>query len=278
MKLDKILVPVDFSNCSKNALRIAAEIAEKKNAEIEVINAIHMPSRADGNVMGANIIIPSILTDYEKRVDEDLNTLKTEIPALSRIKFKTKKIVSVFRDAVYTCLANDDIDLVVMGTKGLHGGMEKILGSSSADVISFSKVPVLMVPENTTSLFMDRIGFAADLEEIDDIKKLDTLKYFAELTGAKIHVFHIIKNDKDQLEQSANNLKIAEFLQGTDAVFHSESEGNITKSILYYIELYQLQMLVMLPRQHDLINRLLYGSATKKVAMNIHVPLLTIHE
>lgn len=280
MEIKKILVPTDFSACSINALKIAAGLAKGQNASIEIVHAVHVPAHPHADVLAAHSLVEPILEDYEKKTDLKFAKLKKQIPELAKVSCSVQKFVSLPSDAIHTVLSTSDIDLVVMGTKGSHDILEKLVGSMSAEVIRFSKIPVLMVPENVQSLNIGSMAFAADLKEIKDTSKLDMLVFFAKASGAELTVFHFSNEyDDGHLEELAReNMKLMDKLKGIKVNYASLDEQTVSDGILKFIEKYKIDMLAMYPRHHGLWDRIIHTSTTKKIAMRIKIPLLTIHE
>lgn len=280
MKINKILVPIDFSPCAINALKIAATLAKDHKASLEIINAIHMPQHPHADVMFAGSLIQPILSEYESDVEENFKQLEIDIPLLREVKYSTKKFVSVPTDAIYTCLEKDDIDLIVMGTKGSHDGLEKLVGSISADVIRFSSKPVLMIPENITSLQVETIGIAADLKRMHQMEKLQILATLANALGASVKILHIAKEDDTDhlIEEAHERINLKEIFKNVKTSYIWMSEMNIQEGIFDFIHSHQIDMLAMYPRHHNFWDRLVKGNTTKKVAHNIKIPLFTVHD
>jgi nucleotide-binding universal stress UspA family protein len=278
MKAQNILVPLDFSKCSKNALKIAIGLAQSNHATLYLLNAIHIATPYV-DVTGGHSLVEPIIEDYEKRVENEFEVLKKEFVQLRNVDYVIKKYVCMVSDAIDMCLKEENIDIIIMGTKGSHSTLEKLIGGVSADVISQTNVPVLLIPENISSLAFNRIGYAADFDNIDDLGKLEPLIYFAQLTKAEIQIFNITKNVGDiSFEKSRQSLKISNYLKEVNHSFHTIEDDKIVHGIFEFIEEHSLDMLAIYPRKHGFFKRILKGSVTKKIAMDIHIPLLSIHE
>lgn len=280
MKIQKILVPIDFSPCSLNALKIAAGIARQQNAAIEVVNAVHVPAHPHADVVAAGSLVRPLLAEYEQQVEDKFLALKEDLPELEGITFETRKFISFPTDAIHSCLEKDDIDLIVMGTKGSHDVLEKLIGGVTTDVIRFAKVPVLVIPENVQQLDIKTIGFATDLHQIEDIQKLEILSVLATSMDAEIKMFHIAqKDDVDHLaEIGKEKMKLLNSFETQNHSYVWVAEEQVTDGIFDFIDSHHLDMLAMYPRHHDVWDRIFKGSVTKKVVMRIEIPLLTIHE
>ncbi|HEX2868091.1 MAG TPA: universal stress protein [Ignavibacteriales bacterium] len=140
--IKKILVPVDFSEFSKNALRYAAQFAEENAAVklylIYVIEPVIYP--ADFSM--GQVALPSVELEINLKAKDELENLaKKEIPeSMSyEVIIKTgKPFVEINETA-----SEIDADLVIIASHG-HTGMEHILfGSTAEKVIRKAPCPVL---------------------------------------------------------------------------------------------------------------------------------------
>ena len=77
MNIRKILVPVDFSDCSKNALRSAANLGRLIDAELLLIHAYHVP--VPHVEAGASAIVQPLMEGYEENVDSEFQALVSSL-------------------------------------------------------------------------------------------------------------------------------------------------------------------------------------------------------
>lgn len=275
MKIKRILVPLDFSECSINALRIAIKIAQKHSSHLELMNTVNihnMPNR---------VLVSSVVAEYQTVIQSDqFENVIQEIPELSQVHYAIKKMQGTPKNAIYTCLEKDKIDLVIMGTKEEHDPLEKLVGTLSADVIEFSNVPVIVIPESIKNMNMRRVGFATDLQKITDINQLDLLIELVKIANAKLEVFHIYR-DADILDLEENTregMKLLNGLVDTKHTYVLVNEEDVLDGILKFVDDSKLDLLVMYPRHHGFWDKIQHGSITKKMIHQSRTPLMTIHE
>ena len=145
LEIKKILVPIDFSDYSKNSLKYAANFANKFNAEITLIYVVEPVIYPPDFSMG-QIAIPSVNAEWDLKAKEELEKLgKQEIP--ERIKVSTIiKTGKPFLEIIDTA-AEENIDLIIIATHG-HSGVEHILfGSTAEKVVRKAPCPVLTLRE-----------------------------------------------------------------------------------------------------------------------------------
>jgi nucleotide-binding universal stress UspA family protein len=143
--IKKVLVPIDFSEYSKNSLKYAVNFAKIFNAELHLIYVVEPVIYPPDFSMG-QIAIPSVDLEMDKRAVEELQKLaKKEIP--SEVKVSTLvKTGKPFIEIIETA-AEEDIDLIIIATHG-HTGVEHILfGSTAEKVVRKAPCPVLTLRE-----------------------------------------------------------------------------------------------------------------------------------
>ena len=158
-EIKKILVPIDFSDYSKNALKYAVNIVETFKAEMFLIYVVEPVIYPPDFSMG-QIAIPSVNTEWDERAKEELKKLaESEIP--KEIKVQTiVKTGKPFIEIIDTA-TEKDIDLIVIATHG-HSGMEHILfGSTAEKVVRKAPCPVLTLREPVKGfMFRDEMNKA----------------------------------------------------------------------------------------------------------------------
>jgi len=276
MKVKNILVPTDFSPCSKNALTIAVEMAKNVGAKLHLINAIHVPTPHMD--LGGQAIVGPILENYEEDIEKKFLELNMEIPGLSEVKHDHKSYVSFTIDAIYTAIETKKIDMIVMGTKGSHDRLEKMLGGVSSEVIRISEIPVLVVPENVTSFNPKRIAFAADFQKIDSMGKLEFLKTFGQMYDAEIIVVNVTEDDKFPFSRLVESFRVDKFFGTMKHRFETVKNSSVKDGLFEFAAANQVDMIAVMPRKHSLFEKIFKSSTTKKVAMEVKVPLLAFHE
>ncbi len=145
LTIKKILVPIDFSDYSKSALRYSVNFAKSFNASITLIYVVEPIIYPPDFSMG-QIAIPTVNTEWDERAKEELDKLaKNEIPAEVKVKtlIKTgKPFVEIIETA-----KEEDTDLIIIATHG-HTGVEHILfGSTAEKVVRKAPCPVLTLRE-----------------------------------------------------------------------------------------------------------------------------------
>jgi len=144
-EIKKVLVPIDFSDYSKNALGYAINFAKHFKAELHLIYVVEPVIYPPDFSMG-QIAIPSVDLEMDKRAKDELQNLADkQIPS----DLKTSILVKTgkpFIEIIETA-AEIDADLIIIATHG-HSGMEHILfGSTAEKVVRKAPCPVMTLRE-----------------------------------------------------------------------------------------------------------------------------------
>lgn len=146
LPVKRILVPVDFSECSVAALRTAIELAEHFDASIDVVYVWEQPYYVNPELM---LYVPGgdgqSLIDYARaQAEEELEGVLTRVPD-SKVPIHRRLANGRPHKKIIEIVEAEKFDLVVMGTHGRTGLTHLILGSVAEKVIRRSPAPVLTV-------------------------------------------------------------------------------------------------------------------------------------
>lgn len=136
--IKKILVPLDLSETSLNALDTAICLAKKHNALLRILHV--------------DEIFPGISNDglhhlFSLHKNEDvLNALTGSISHTHAIKPGLIQKTGYVVESIISTVISDQIDLIVMGTHGASGVREGFIGANTYNVIKYSPCPVLTIP------------------------------------------------------------------------------------------------------------------------------------
>jgi nucleotide-binding universal stress UspA family protein len=149
----KILVAFDGSEASKHALDHAVSVADMIKAEIHIISVVPrvmMPVFPDEGFGAAPVTAAQDMSDYQERMknvygkslEEAEQDIKNHYPDL---QVETRLLEGRPSATIVDEAENNDMDLIVIGSRGLGGITGWILGSTSRRIVDSCTKPVLVV-------------------------------------------------------------------------------------------------------------------------------------
>lgn len=172
-----------------------------------------------------------------------------------------------------------EADLVVMGMRGAGAISQALIGSTTMAIIQNSDTPVLAVPAHKKFKGLHSVVAAIDPVNLPDLHILSCLRAIVKAFESKLHVVHLYKEKVQQQErQPAQNMlgALQDNLQDIAFDVQVKQTENVTKGIREYVQEQQADLLVLLPREHSFLNRLLSKTTTMQVAAKPYLPLLTL--
>ncbi len=272
-KLNNILIPVDFSECSNNALEYAFKLIDSTGGKITILHAYHFPYTLPE---GANTITPGTIQMLEENVDEEFSKLKNQYRQDQDKIDSYLKVASFGMDAIKSELKNKKYNLVIMGTNGASGLSEILMGSVTANVIENTEVPVLCIPSVAKYTGIQNILFACDYEEMHEADQLNILKFFAESFGACIHLVNIKENSEAGHFEEAVYLE--SFFSNIKHTHTTSRFKNFEAGINDFVENNAIDLLAIMPRKKNIFQKLFGSSHTRKLAYHSKLPFLAFHE
>ena len=143
LEVKRILVPIDFSEHSKNALQYAISFAIQFNSELLLVYVVE-PTIYPADFSFGQVAVPSIENELRERGKAELDQLvQTQITG--RLSSRTMVLTGKPFLEILNTASEEDVDLIIIATHG-HTGVEHILfGGTAEKVVRKAPCPVLVV-------------------------------------------------------------------------------------------------------------------------------------
>lgn len=182
-----ILVPVDFSKPSENALKVAAQLAKKNNGKIVVLHVVELAESLFGteqfNVDNQEVMF--FLKMAKKRFSKFLDK-----PYLKGVKVHDQVEIGPTSYIISKTADDSSADLVVMGSVGASGLQEVLIGSNTEKIVRKSKVPVLVVKKEMEDFDIKQVVFASNFE-MENLKPFFKAKEFSDQFQADMKLLYV---------------------------------------------------------------------------------------
>lgn len=289
-QIKRILVPVDYSDCSRFACRYAIKLACKLGAEIRLFHTYYSPAfdliELAGAVQTQSQLREEVTINLEEgekeTIESFMNSLKEfvadcNIPA---VKMSYDIAPGVPEDEIINYCDNYNPELVIMGTKGKGTGVGSIIGSVTASVINRITFPVLAIPEKYTFIGEENVRnvmYVTDFDESDFL----TLKSLINLTdqlNLDIQCVHIgDPNSWDKVKMEGLMKYFAEVYGKTQVTYSFVSEKNLLADLDELIRAKSINILSLTAHRQRILDKLFKRNITKKLFYHTSIPLLVFH-
>lgn len=275
--MKKILVPTDFSEQADYAIDLASHIAEKTEAEIILLHIVEDTTITSFNITG-EVTIPDMKEKLfiVKLIEKARNTLQDTVNKFSNVNITSKiRIGSTFHN-IKDVIVEQEVDLVIMGTKGASGLQEVLVGSNAEKVVRYAKCPVLTLQDKVTNYDFQNIVYASALVEKDD-KAIDIVKIFQKIFGSTIHIVRVntpnnFERDSKSFARMYDFLKVNNIENYTLQVFNDVTEE---EGIIYFADKVNADLIAMATHGRTGFAHLLTGSIAEDIVNHSKRPVLT---
>ncbi|MEM0517199.1 MULTISPECIES: universal stress protein [Aequorivita] len=276
--MQKILIPTDFSENSLNAVLYATELFKHNPAEIFLLHAFADQVYEEKSRF-ADEIFEELQQKALTKAKEALNDLQTKVSAISPNPKHTIHTIAEFGllvDTTNDWVEKENIDVVVMGTKGETADKQITFGSNTLQVIKYVKCPVLAIPSGYNDIHPKNILFSTDYLLPFKRRELKLVSTIARCFASKVEFFFASKFESLSLRQEDNRNFLKASFADNQIDFIQKDDTNITKAINTYIIENPIDMLVMVNTRHSYLENILYQSTIEKIGLHIDIPFLVL--
>jgi nucleotide-binding universal stress UspA family protein len=280
--LQKILVPIDFTDVSFQALEYAADICRKTNATLFVLHILK-------KVNNTSSYIVSETADAEKvkQVNQQINDLCQTYEWLADINIQTIVGYGKIHEVIFKVTLDHAIDLIVMGTNGevmhITENMRKyVLGTNAYRTAEISEVPIITMQKDRKRKELKKIVLPIDIEDDSTTNKVEYAKNIAQMFGAEIHVV-AMADDANTDERAVLRMEVilkevkSDICQANIKVITSIIHtSDIPYDILDYCERAKADLVVIMCKKTKKIEELILNSEERFIIKSSKIPVLSV--
>ena len=274
----KVVVPTDFSENAFNAVKYACQIFKYERSEIFLLHAYADEVYQQDTVLKRSFLNELKEVTYQKsenRLKEVLERAKEYSPN-PKHKYRYISAFGTLTDEINDLVNDENIDIVVMGTRGETNDRSITFGSNTIQVLKYVQCPVLAIPESYEYHPPKELLFPTDY--MVPYKRRE-LKLLCEMSGSfrsAIHILYINPLERISLRQEDNREFLKDCLQKAILYFETTEEKDKTVAITKYIVHNDIDMLVMVNSRHSHLEDMLHQSTIDKIGLHIKIPFLVL--
>ena len=272
--MDKILIPCDFSDQAVSAFRLALDMAHSSHAEIHLLNVIELPVTHDDLVTAIHSFDETLLRELRERAETKFEELRKEY-AKAQVVIKTNVEVGAVIPSIINYVEAENATVVVMGTKGVTGLQEVLIGSTAEKIVRYAPCPVIVVKKYSRLDDLKHIVFPNSMEEGQE-DLIMHVKALQHVLKATLHVVWIETSSttdptvvKNELADFAERFMLQNY---TLNVFPAKSKES---GVIDFTHKIDASMIAMGTHARKGLTHLLKGSVTEDVVNHVDCPIWT---
>ena len=271
--MKRILVPIDFSKYSEEALKVAAQIARKNKSEIILLHLLELPHQG-GDTMSTGSSIPEIIF-YKNAAIGNLEELM-DADYLKGIYVSEATKFEKVPEGILEVSKTNQVDLIVMGSHGTSGFEELLVGSNAEKVVRLSEIPVLVVKRNAGDFRAQNLVFASDFSK--EIRKpFQKMLEFAKIFDSNLYLVMICTPSSFRTTQVAEKI-MHDFVADFDIENYSThvyNDANIEKGIFNFANSVEADLIAIGTHGRTGLSHFFNGSIGEDVANHSKRPIIT---
>ncbi len=187
---------------------------------------------------------------------------------------KTNSIVNAINEVV----ASENIDYIIMGSKGSRGAMEVFLGSNTVRVINgIDDCPIIVVPQNYVFKGLSQIFFSTNFKRAFDKNEIKPLLSIVRLGNYKLKIVQIMGEEYLNDLQKTNKEALKDLLMGLEYFFHKiEVSTSESAAIRDFVKQTESDMISFVNHKYNFFQKLTEENVIKKLSFNSPVPVLVL--
>lgn len=271
--MKKVIVPIDFSATSLKALDHAKYLSREFDYEILLLHTISSP------IISTHAEIAIHAENIKKEEDESNRQLRELSEQLKAEGFKNayQTETGFLSDTLHQLEKEMEVAYVVMGTTGASGFLGNLIGSNASAVMQRIKSPLMLVPHQSEAPNYKNLVFCTQFQtnETDVLKEVFA---FAHHFGSHVDLLKInadwvleIFSDNSEIDRIKTTFPDEKF----SIVIHKAD--SVIKGLDEYLEQHATQLIIMAVRKKNILDRLLDGSASRRIVHHSKLPMLIYH-
>jgi nucleotide-binding universal stress UspA family protein len=286
-----ILVPTDFSDNAANALDYALALARHTQGRIILFHNSDIPLTYSGTnlfsagdlALGTDPLLPAAAMtnpELEKIYQEKLQQLADQVRQQTgdSLAITSQYHWGSLTDNLNNIINQEKVDLVVMGTKGATSFLDRLIGTTTASVLKEAHQAVLAIPSEARFKIPQKIAFAADLENDEQVYLSQALA-FARPFGAGITLVHVNREHQEDIASQQKRLADIrrQFPEQPLPLFTLEDK-QVALGLETFIRENQADLIAVGIHERSFLEYLFHSSVTEQLAYHTSIPLLALPE
>lgn len=271
--MKRILLTTDFSDNAQAAIEYGLQLFGSENVSYTLLNTYKEPGTSTAAMVS---IVEYLHKESEEMLHKAVASLKSSFP---QHNIEPQSIHGSLYVVVNSLVKKGTVDTVVVGTRGASQVANFFLGSNTMDLLRNSEAPTVVVPKDYSYQKVNNIALALDLKPLEQLNILDPLIELAEIKDATISSFHIQEKEDDAMDPESPSIqRLTQKFGDVSHTFENVKNENVAAGIGSFVVASNADLLAIVARKHNFLERLFQKSITKEVSLMASFPLFVLPE
>jgi nucleotide-binding universal stress UspA family protein len=193
--------------------------------------------------------------------------------------YRTLVTYNSLLEGVKDAIAGNDIEIIIMGTKGMSGSRTVIFGTNTINIMEkVTECPVLAIPEDVRFTPPKEIVFPTDYKKPFKRRELKYMINIAQMHDTFIRVLYIKNSAKWTKAQEENKELLETFFKDVGHSFHELEGMTVQAGINAFIDSRESDMVAFINRKHSFFGSILSKPLVKELGYHSKVPVLVLKD
>lgn len=261
--MQRVIIPVDFSETSLNAARFAAQMLAGKENAVAVLYT---------NYESADDL--DITMNYQQSLKKEFK--QTGVQNIELVHEMGGDLIDNISRLAHTTRAT----LITMGITGKSAIRQAMFGSNTLKLIDRNLYPVMIIPPDAKYSGINNVAFASDFKRVEETTPADLISSVLELFNPILHIVNVNKDIHVALSDEINKGKeiFNKLFSRFKKEFYFITMNDFYEAIDSFVKDYKIDVLITVPKHQSNSTSLFKSTHTKRLAYHSHIPILAAHE
>ncbi len=271
LNIQKILVPLDFSETSYNAMKHAANMAKSFGAKLTLFNVQESFSESAIQSVTGN--------GYDEKAQSKFEEIRVQLSSNFSVEVELYIAHGKFEKELALYLEENKFDLIVDGVDGLPERNKFFLGSNAYKIADSTKIPVMSVRKNNEVRQIQSILVPID-SSFNTREKIGLSAHLAKQFKATIHLLGLMTMN-DQSEQNHfksifHQVQLYFEKKQVPYIYEIRKASSLATEILKYCEAKRIDIAVIMTEQEKSFSNLFLGPYAKQIIEKSSIPIIAV--
>ncbi len=270
--MKQVLVAIDFSKTSLNALEYGIFIANKAGASVQMVwvdNTTSDEVAFDGFANEERAENVALLKELKEKHSKSLK------PGILDYKVRKGKVYIEIAQLAKSI----DADIILTGTHGVSGFEEFWIGSNAYRIVTSAPCPVITLRFDFKVRDIKKIVIPIDSSQ-ETRQKIPVASQLAQLFDAEVHILSLYSTTVKAVRRRVDNYaqQVENYLSERDIRFISQTweSENITRSTIDYAESVNAELIAIMTEQETTTANIFLGPYAQQMVNHSTIPVLSM--